>query len=261
MDNANSPEYLNKIKNSVIENLSRTKFAPSVQMTDVPGNIEGMDDEADAELDDLDEDENQDTRYTQRRWDKYVEKDGELSDSENEDENQRNGIVNARPGKRRRNMMDYQNANAVPDFESGIDSPAPGSVNGAAEAQVANGAIHNAILRAKASASPAAPPQGTVASQPSLSSNASVRGDVEMADGTGAAPSPAAAVVASVLTPPDSPPVDLPVTAANTSTDITMGEASDETIAATVKDTAVAERQEENTNGEAVTEAVSTRQS
>jgi len=261
MDNANSSEYLNKIKNSVIENLSRTKFAPSVQMTDVPGNIEGMDDEADAELDDLDEDENQDSRFTQRRWDKYVEKDGELSDSENEDENQRNGIVNARPGKRRRNIMDYQNPNAVPDFDSGIDSPAPRSVNGAAEAQVVNGAIHNAILRAKASASPAAPPEGTVASQPSLSSHASVREDVEMADGTGAAPTPTAAAAATVLTPPDSPPMEPAVTATNTSTDITMEDASDEAIAAAAKDTAVAERQEENTNGEAATEVVSARQS
>lgn len=31
MDNANSPEYLEKIKNQVIENLRRTSFAPSVQ--------------------------------------------------------------------------------------------------------------------------------------------------------------------------------------------------------------------------------------
>lgn len=115
MDNANSPEYLNKIKNSVIENLSRTRFAPSTQMTEVPRDIVGMDDDADAELDDLDEDENMDARHTQRRWDKYVEKDGELSESEDEEENKRNGVLRQPGAKRRRNIMDYQNSDAVPD--------------------------------------------------------------------------------------------------------------------------------------------------
>lgn len=36
MINANSPEYLNKVLSSVLQNLERTKFAPSVQMQDVP---------------------------------------------------------------------------------------------------------------------------------------------------------------------------------------------------------------------------------
>jgi histone deacetylase 1/2 len=36
MQNANSPEYLDKILTQVLVNLGRTKFAPSVQMTDVP---------------------------------------------------------------------------------------------------------------------------------------------------------------------------------------------------------------------------------
>ncbi|KAL9137241.1 MAG: hypothetical protein Q9175_001548 [Cornicularia normoerica] len=116
MDNANSMEYLQKIKVQVIENLKRTTFAPSVQMTDVPRDPEGMNDEADAELDDLDEDENPDSRYTKRSWDKYIEKDGELSDSEDEDENEANG-VRRQPNatKRRRNMMDYQNPMAAAD--------------------------------------------------------------------------------------------------------------------------------------------------
>ncbi|CAF9936629.1 MAG: histone deacetylase [Alectoria fallacina] len=116
MDNANSMEYLQKIKVQVIENLKRTTFAPSVQMTDVPRDPEGMNDDADAELDDLDEDENPDSRYTKRRWDKYIEKDGELSDSEDEDENETNG-VRQQPSapKRRRNMMDYQNPLAAAD--------------------------------------------------------------------------------------------------------------------------------------------------
>ena len=125
MDNANSQEYLQKIKIQVIENLKRTTFAPSVQMTDVPRDPEGMNDEADAELDDLDEDENPDSRYTKRRWDSYVEKDGELSDSEDDEQNEANGVRRQPNGpKRRRNMMDYQNPIAVPDDKEDIRSGA-----------------------------------------------------------------------------------------------------------------------------------------
>ncbi len=85
-------------------------------MTDVPRDPEGLNDEADAELDDLDEDDNPDSRYTKRRWDKYIEKDGELSDSEDDESNSANG-VRRQPNapKRRRNMMDYQNPLAAPD--------------------------------------------------------------------------------------------------------------------------------------------------
>lgn len=116
MDNANSQEYLQKIKVQVIENLKRTTFAPSVQMTDVPRDPVGYDDEGDAEMDDFDQDENPDSRHTKRRWDKYVEKDGELSDSEDEEMNEENG-VRKQPNvpKRRRNMMDFQNDNAAAD--------------------------------------------------------------------------------------------------------------------------------------------------
>ena len=127
MDNANSPEYLAKIRNSVIENLSRTKFAPSAQLTDIPPDPIGMDDEADAEADDADEDENKDIRMTQRGFDKHIEHPGELSDSEDEAENERNGIVNKGNGPRRRNIMDYQNPNAVPDDDEdmGVENGTP----------------------------------------------------------------------------------------------------------------------------------------
>ena len=129
MENANSNDYLNKIKNSVIENLSRTKFAPSTQMQDVPRDIEGMDDEADAELDDLDEDENKDVRHTTRRWDQYVERDGELSDSEDEAENARNGVIN-NPGRgRRRNIMDHRNPHAPRD-DSAAQTPGESPMRG-----------------------------------------------------------------------------------------------------------------------------------
>lgn len=121
MDNANTKEYLDKIRSQVVENLKRTAFAPSVQMTDVPRDplVPGMDDEADAILDDLDEDENKDKRFTKRRFDQYIEKVGELSDSEDEAENAANG-VRRQPGvQKRRNRQNYRNVDVA---DSGPDS-------------------------------------------------------------------------------------------------------------------------------------------
>ncbi|KAJ5117486.1 hypothetical protein N7448_011118 [Penicillium atrosanguineum] len=121
MDNANPHEYLEKIRIKVVENLKRTAFAPSVQMTDIPRDpfMKGMDDEADDIMDDLDEDENKDKRFTQRRLDKYTEKDGELSDSENEEGNSANG-VRCQPGTtRRRNKINYRNLRQGSGLDSG----------------------------------------------------------------------------------------------------------------------------------------------
>lgn len=121
MDNANTKDYLDKIRSQVVENLKRTAFAPSVQMTEVPRNplLDGMDDEADDVLDDLDEDENKDKRFTQRRFDQYVEKPGELSDSEDEEENAANGVRRQPNALRRRNHANYRNLGAT---DSGLDS-------------------------------------------------------------------------------------------------------------------------------------------
>lgn len=285
MDNANTPEYLTKIKNSVIENLSRTKFGPSVQMTNVPGDIDGMDDEADAELNDLDEDENKDTRYTQRRWDMHMEKDGELSESEDESENKRNGVLR-QPGQRKRmNIMDYQNPNAAPDVESGVATPASASLNGDAAVAAANGELHEDIMKAKASASP---PNGVgapvVASKnasvaASRASNASRNGDVEMGEAsTTVAPpvaEPAETVAPGQLTPPQSPaaqttaPQEAPATTEENvqteittvasepqpaSTDVEMADApTSNGEAAAAKAEGEAERGEEDANAEAAT--------
>ncbi|KAL8857839.1 MAG: hypothetical protein Q9178_005595 [Gyalolechia marmorata] len=144
MDNANSREYLDKIQVQVIENLrSTTTHAPSVQMTEVPRDPMGTNDDEDAALDDLDEDTHADQRKTKRQWDKYIERNDELSASEDEEENERNG-VRRQPGmKRRRNIMNYQNANAVPDDEelaSGAVSPL--RTNGNSHRRAVNGSGH-----------------------------------------------------------------------------------------------------------------------
>lgn len=127
MENANSKDYLEKIKIQVIENLKKTAHAPSVQMTDVPRTtLTGVADNDDDELDDADEDDNKDTRHTQRRWDERITRDDEFDESEDEEENRANG-VSVQPGKvKRRNIMDYQNPNAVAsdvEMDSGVATP------------------------------------------------------------------------------------------------------------------------------------------
>lgn len=126
MDNANTKEYLDKIRSQVVENLKRTAFAPSVQMTDVPRDplLGGIDDEADAILDDLDEDENKDKRFTKRRFDQYIEKAGELSDSEDEGDNATNGIRRQPGVLKRRDRQSYRNLDVADSGpESGLATP------------------------------------------------------------------------------------------------------------------------------------------
>lgn len=116
MENANSKEYLEKIKVQVIENLKKTAHAPSVQLTDVPRTTLAMGDLSDYEdeLDDLDEDLNPDERVTMRMLDQRVARDDELDESDGEEE-ATNGARSHPGANRRRNIMDYQNANAVAD--------------------------------------------------------------------------------------------------------------------------------------------------
>ena len=145
MDNANSQDYLQKIKIQVIENLRQTVHAPSVQQQDVPRDLEGFNDEADAEMDDADEDDNPDRRHTKRRRDQYIEKDGELSESEDEDdEAETNGARTPRNGvKRRRNIMDYQNPLAAADDDS--NAGPSGAVSARSGRSQANGIDHSDV--------------------------------------------------------------------------------------------------------------------
>ncbi|KAK3362437.1 hypothetical protein B0T25DRAFT_445031 [Lasiosphaeria hispida] len=127
MENANSTEYLEKIKIAVIENLKKTAPVPSVQMQDVPRQGLGMSDDQDDELDDNDEDENKDVRMTQRQWEKKIMRHNEYEDSDDEDMAEANGVY--RPnGRIRRSILEFQNPNAVEDdmeIDSGVATPAP----------------------------------------------------------------------------------------------------------------------------------------
>lgn len=120
MENLNSKDYLEKIRTQVIENLSRTKFAPSVQLTDVPRDPEGFN-EDDGTQDDMEEDgEGADRRYTQRRWDQRVGRDDELSDSEDEG---MNGGRRQNGAKRRRNERNYRETGQQSGSASGVGTP------------------------------------------------------------------------------------------------------------------------------------------
>ncbi|KAH6662548.1 hypothetical protein B0J14DRAFT_525048 [Halenospora varia] len=127
MENANSKDYLEKIKIQVIENLKKTAHAPSVQMTDVPRTtLTGAADNDDDEMDDQDEDDNKDTRHTKRRWDQRITRDDELDESEDEEEARANGIVPQNGQIKRRNIMDYQNPNTAAsdvEMDSGMATP------------------------------------------------------------------------------------------------------------------------------------------
>ncbi|KAI5288291.1 histone deacetylase [Ascosphaera acerosa] len=143
MDNANSADYLDKIRKQVIENLKKVAPVPSVQMMDVPRHpiVPGMDDEADAILDDLDEDTNPDKRVTRRKFDQYIQHGGELSESEDEDMLSEHGI-HRQPGQpRRRNKVNYRH---LMEVESTATTPVAGTP---AAATPVNGSEYDDDLR------------------------------------------------------------------------------------------------------------------
>lgn len=107
MENLNTPDYLEKIKTQVFENLSRTLFAPSVQMQEVPRDMEMSEDEDEQDADD---------RYSQNFWDRRIVPDNEYYDS---DEGEAQGTIeNIKSGNERNygedSPMEEQSRTASP---------------------------------------------------------------------------------------------------------------------------------------------------
>lgn len=126
MENANSKEYLDKIKIQVIENLKQTAHAPSVQMTAVPSTtLNGGREEDDDIADDLDDDLNKDARMTEYRYEKRVTRDDEFDESDDEGEARANGIQSKKTILRRNNTVFRPTDNIAIDIEmdSGIEPP------------------------------------------------------------------------------------------------------------------------------------------
>lgn len=133
MENANSYEYLDKIKVAVIENLRMTAPVPSVQMQDVPRQTLGMSDDQEDEEDDRDEDENKDVRMSQRQWEKSVARQDEFEESDDEDMARANGVF--KPNGRSRQETSFRNAGKDDDnmeIDSGIATPAEHAAEAAA---------------------------------------------------------------------------------------------------------------------------------
>ena len=139
MENSNSREYLEKITSAVIDNLRHTAPVPSVQMQDVPRKpFGGMTDEEEAELDDLDEDENKDVRMTQHRWDKRVEHEAEFEASDDDEMARNNGAT--RKVSNKRTFTDYKKG--AMDVDSGNASPTNGA-NGTGAEEPASEETHD----------------------------------------------------------------------------------------------------------------------
>lgn len=210
MENANSGDYLEKIKVQVIENLKKTTHVPSVQMQDVPRDpLGGMTEEEEAELDDLDDDENKDVRSTQRKMDGRVVCEEEFEDSGDEGENDY-GIHKANGERRSRNIVSYQNLGtdgSDVEMDSGIQTPQ--AANDVDEAMVteANAEVNAEVMEKKQLDATAAM-LGEVGPSNAASRAESVRqpsgvdedGDVEMTEEP-AAPVPEATIPVAAPTP------------------------------------------------------------
>ncbi|KAH7092639.1 hypothetical protein FB567DRAFT_558031 [Paraphoma chrysanthemicola] len=252
MENANSHDYLHKIKATVIDNIRRTG-KPSVEaFTNIPNNpglLRMADSDAEDEDDDLDADENPDARMTQRQRDQQIENEAEFYE-ESEDEDYKNSLgVRAQPGvKRRRNISDYPNPNAAPadgldtgeDVLEGMDE-----TNGESAISTRQ---PSAAVKSR-SHTPAVPEQA-----------ADEDGDVDMDAPAATAASTRSQSPAGVVTPPESPPSAATASAqaptSAPSADVAMEGVDDDTKQAVseAKEEGQAERDSENVKGEVRTE-------
>jgi histone deacetylase 1/2 len=249
MENANSHDYLHKIKSTVIENIRRTG-RPSVEaFTTIPlGLNRRAESDAEDEEDDIDADLNRDVRMTQRQRDKEIAHDNELYD-ESDDEDYKNSLgVRAQPGvKRRRNITDFPNPNAATAQD--IDA-----LNGTEEIndESAVSTRHPSAVAKSRTQTPAAGEQ-----------SADEDGDVEMDEPDAPvanATSTRSQSPAGVVTPPESPPATAAAAAlAPTSApaaDVAMEGVDEDTkeAIADAKTEGQSERDTENVKGEVRTE-------
>ncbi|KAF9690617.1 hypothetical protein EKO04_011310 [Ascochyta lentis] len=248
MENANSHDYLHKIKSTVIDNIRRTG-RPSVEaFTNIPNNplLRAEDSDAEDAEDDLDTDMNPDVRSTQRQQDQRIEANGELYD-ESDDEEYKNALgVRVQPGtKKRRHITDFPNPNAA----------APDGLDGLKALDDTNG---DSALSTRQT-SPAGRSQTRT---PAIAEqSADDDGDVDMDEAGGATTAAAVTLTrsqspAGVVTPPESPAAAAAPAAAVPAPDVEMAGADEDTKAdiAEEKQKGEAERDSENVKGEVRTE-------
>ncbi|EPQ67447.1 Bgt-3754 [Blumeria graminis f. sp. tritici] len=130
MENANSKEYLKKITEQVIENLKKTTFAPSVQMTEIPRTtILGGTEDDDDTTNDMDEDDHKDIRTSKRQFDARVTRENEFEDSDDEkDAAAAYGVRRQNGANKRRNIAEFKVTSPIVSelkVESGTISSKP----------------------------------------------------------------------------------------------------------------------------------------
>ncbi len=282
MDNANSREYLDKILIQVLENMRRTIHAPSTQATEIPRESLAMDDEEEAALDDEDQDLDTDRRTTQRRADRYVEKNGELS---SDDEGDEPGAPTRLPGRdMRRARMNYRSlldvgADSGLETGSGMDTPLRGSSLPDEDGMMGldGDATGNATSSPAQVLNGSAAMSGQQSPQQALANDGDVdMGDADPAPAPAAPAAPAAAANAGAtiaegqMTPPDSPlPAPAPSVApttngagpatsapAQTESQAIQNQMEEEDRAIKAEEEGLMERERDNAEGQARTDAV-----
>jgi histone deacetylase 1/2 len=257
MENANSRDYLEKIKTQVINNLRKTG-PPSVQMTDVPRTtITGGTEEDEDIADDMDEDDNKDARSTKRRWDQRITRDDEFEESDDEEQDRANGVRQQNGATKRRNIMDYQNPNpAVSDVEmdSGIPTPARAEADDAVTAMAteANAEVNAQIMEQKTIDATVESGELGPSNAPSQAHSPKLtmdtEGDVDM---TGADPLPENEAPSPTFTRPLSPKVAVEPAAPTATPVESVPETTDPAV---VKQEGEAERTDADVTAEASTE-------
>ncbi|KAH8592154.1 hypothetical protein B0O99DRAFT_549448 [Bisporella sp. PMI_857] len=226
MENANSREYLEKIKNQVIFNLRQTAHAPSVQSTEIPRTtITGGTEEDDDIIADQDEDDNPDVRMTQHRWDKKITRNDEFDESDDEDEKHTNGMVKPNGAPKQRNILDYSTTPAVQDTDVEMETtPVPPPQEPATVAVTqANAEVNDEVMDQKsrslagsAEVGPSnAPSQSHSQPPPAVDNEGDVNMDAEASETT-VAPAQNAPAVEAPLSPAASIPTSVPADAEST---------------------------------------------
>lgn len=287
MENANSHDYLHKIKSTVIDNIRRTG-KPSVEaFMNIPDSMARAysEDEEDEE-NDLDADLHPDKRVTQRQRDQQIVDDAEFDDPSDDEEYKDSLGVRRQPGeKRRRNIMEFQNPNALAD--DGADTPMGARALNGESARTAH-QPSPAPPRRSASRASSKAANGTASQARTPAPAADEDGDINMdetdnastgeeadasakteANAATAGPSEATFNTArasqshspaGVVTPPESPGAHAaaapPAPASATATaDVEMAEDERAEQIQEIKDEGLKERTEEAERGEAQTEA------
>ncbi|KAI2806288.1 Histone deacetylase 2, partial [Blomia tropicalis] len=123
MSNANSPEYLDKIKSRLFENLRMLPHAPGVQMQVIP------EDAIDIEMEEDQDKQNGEERISIRASEKRICNENELSDSEDEGDNRKDIRSNKKAKKTRQTESTPTDSKMVSEKSESKEAESSNSVD------------------------------------------------------------------------------------------------------------------------------------